>query len=158
MRIVTLRGPERMGSSVERTLALDLGDRRIGLALSDALGWTAGPLPSLTRIGWKKDLSALRSLIGEHEVRRIVVGLPIRMDGTEGERARLTHEFIERLRRAVPIPVETWDERLTTVEAERTLIQAEVRREKRRQVVDSMAASLILQGYLDYRNAGGSPR
>jgi putative Holliday junction resolvase len=80
------------------------------------------------------------------------------MDGTEGERARLTHEFIERLRRAVPIPVETWDERLTTVEAERTLIQAEVRREKRRQVVDSMAASLILQGYLDYRNAGGSPR
>jgi putative Holliday junction resolvase len=72
--------------------------------------------------------------------------------------ARRTQEFVERFRLTVSIPVETWDERLTTVEAERTLIQADLRREKRRQVVDSMAASLILQGYLDYRNSGGSPR
>ena len=147
-----------MGDSVERCLGLDLGDKRIGLALSDALGWTAGPLPTLTRVGWKKDLAALRSLISAHEVRRIVIGLPLRMDGLEGERARRTRDFVDRLRSALPIPVETWDERLTTVEAERALLQADLRREKRRKVVDSVAAILILQGYLDYRNAGGDPR
>jgi putative Holliday junction resolvase len=158
-RIMTAgRAAQEMADSVERCLGMDLGDKRIGLALSDALGWTAGPLPPLIRIGWKKDLAALRSLISAHEVRRIVIGLPIRMDGMEGERARRTRDFVDRLKSALPIPIETWDERLTTVEAERVLLQADLRRERRRLVVDSVAASLILQGYLDYRNAGGGPR
>ena len=143
---------------LERCLGLDLGEKRIGVALSDPLGWTAGPLPAVARIGWKKDLASLRSLIETHEVGRIVVGLPIRMDGTVGEMARRTQLFVERLRACVSIPVETWDERLTTVQAERVLLEADVRREKRRKVIDSMAAGLILQGYLDYRNAGGAPR
>jgi putative pre-16S rRNA nuclease len=143
---------------VERCLGLDLGEKRIGVSLSDALGWTAGPLAAIARIGWKKDLAALRSLILEHQVQRAIVGLPIRMDGTTGEMARRTQEFVDRLRLSVSIPVETWDERLTTVQAERILLEADMRREKRRQVIDSMAACLILQGYLDYRNAGGAPR
>jgi putative Holliday junction resolvase len=143
---------------MERCLGLDLGEKRIGISLSDALGWTAGPLSALQRIGWKKDLAALRSLIAAHEVQRVVVGLPIQMDGTEGEMARRTQEFVARFRMTVSIPVETWDERLSTVQAERILVEADLRRDKRRQVIDSMAACLILQGYLDYRNAGGAPR
>jgi putative Holliday junction resolvase len=145
-------------TSVERCLGVDLGEKRIGISLSDALGWTAGPLAALARVGWKKDLAALRSLILEHEVGRVVVGLPINMDGSTGEMARRTQEFVERFRLTVSIPVETWDERLTTVQAERILLEADLRRDKRRQVIDSMAACLILQGYLDYRNAGGVPR
>jgi len=145
-------------ASVERCLGVDLGEKRIGISLSDALGWTAGPLAALARVGWKKDLAALRSLILEHEVGRVVVGLPINMDGSTGEMARRTQEFVERFRLTVSIPVETWDERLTTVQAERILLEADLRRDKRRQVIDSMAACLILQGYLDYRNAGGVPR
>ena len=143
---------------MERCLGLDLGEKRIGLSLSDALGWTAGPLQALARVGWKKDLAALRSLIVQHEVGRVVVGLPIQMNGTEGEMARRTQEFVERFRRTISIPVETWDERLTTVQAERILVEADLRRDRRREVVDSMAACLILQGYLDYRNGGGLPR
>jgi putative Holliday junction resolvase len=143
---------------MERCLGLDLGEKRIGISLSDALGWTAGPLSALQRVGWKKDLAALRSLIAEHEVQRVVVGLPIQMDGREGEMARRTQEFVARFRLTITIPVETWDERLTTVQAERILVEADVRRDKRRAVIDSMAACLILQGYLDYRNAGGTPR
>ena len=143
---------------MERCLGLDLGEKRIGISLSDALGWTAGPLSAVQRIGWKKDLAALRSLIAEHEVQRVVVGLPIQMDGTEGEMARRTQEFVARFRLTVSIPVETWDERLTTVQAERILVEADLRRDKRREVIDSLAACLILQGYLDYRNAGGAPR
>ena len=145
-------------ASVERCLGVDLGEKRIGISLSDALGWTAGPLAALARVGWKKDLAALRSLILEHEVGRVVVGLPINMDGSTGEMARRTQEFVERFRLTVSIPVETWDERLTTVQAERILLEADLRRDKRRHVIDSMAACLILQGYLDYRNAGGVPR
>ena len=143
---------------MERCLGLDLGEKRIGISLSDALGWTAGPLSAVQRIGWKKDLAALRSLIAEHEVQRVVVGLPIQMDGTEGEMARRTQEFVAHFRLTISIPVETWDERLTTVQAERILVEADLRRDKRREVIDSLAACLILQGYLDYRNAGGAPR
>ena len=144
--------------SVERCLGMDLGTKRIGLALSDPLGWTAAPLPALSRVGWKKDLAALRRLVETYEVLRIVVGLPLRMDGEAGEQAKLAQEFAARLQSALGVPVETWDERLTTVQAERTLIDSDVRRERRRQIIDSLAASLILQGYLDYRNAGGASR
>ena len=144
--------------SVERCLGMDLGTKRIGLALSDPLGWTAAPLPALSRVGWKKDLAALRRLVETHAVLRIVVGLPLRMDGEPGEQAKQAQEFAARIRVELGVPVETWDERLTTVQAERTLIDSDVRRERRRQVIDSLAASLILQGYLDYRNAGGASR
>ena len=143
---------------MERCLGLDLGEKRIGVSLSDGLGWTAGPLAALSRTSWKKDLAAVRDLIARHEVQRVIVGLPVRMDGTPGEMARRSQEFIERLRPSVSVPIETWDERLTTAQAERILVEADVRRERRKQVIDSLAACLILQGYLDYRNAGGAPR
>jgi putative pre-16S rRNA nuclease len=147
-----------MTQPVERCLGLDVGEKRIGLALSDPLGWTAAPLPTLTRTGWKGDLARIRELVERWEVRRIVVGLPIRMDGTSGEAAERTQQFADRLKSALRVAVETWDERLSTREAERMLIGADMRREKRKQVIDGVAASLILQGYLDYRNAGGEPR
>jgi len=147
-----------MTDPVERCLGLDVGEKRIGLALSDPLGWTAGPLPTLTRVSWKGDLAQIRELVERWEVRRVVVGLPIRLNGTPGEAAERTLHFVERLKSTVQVAVETWDERLSTREAERMLIGADVRREKRRQVIDGVAARLILQGYLDYRNAGGKPR
>ena len=143
---------------MERCLGLDVGDRRIGVSLSDPLGWTAAPLPPLERVSWKKDLAGVRSLLEEHKVGVVVVGLPIRMDGTRGERAERTLEFVRRLQATTRVPVVTWDERLTTVEAERRMVEDDVRRERRREVVDGIAACLILQGYLDNRHAGEGPR
>jgi putative Holliday junction resolvase len=140
---------------MDRCLGLDVGERRIGVALSDPLGWTASPLPTVERVSWKKDLARIRALLEEHSVACVVVGLPIRMDGTPGERAERTLEFVKRLQATTKVPVVTWDERLTTKEAERRMIEDDVRRKRRREVIDGIAASLILQGYLDYRSAGG---
>jgi putative Holliday junction resolvase len=134
---------------VERVLGLDVGDRRIGVALSDPLGWTASPLPPLERLSWKKDLARVRALLEEHRVAAVVVGLPIRMDGTRGEQAEKTLEFVRRLQVTTRVPVLTRDERLTTREAERRMVEADVRRKRRREVIDGIAACLILQGYLD---------
>jgi len=143
---------------MERCLGLDVGDRRIGVAVSDPLGWTASPLPPVERVSWKKDLARVRSLLEENRVEIVVVGLPIRMDGTRGERAERTLEFVRRLQATTRVPVVTWDERLSTREAERRMVEDDVRREKRREVIDGIAASLILQGYLDNRNAGEGSR
>ena len=143
---------------MERCLGLDVGDRRIGVAVSDPLGWTASPLPTVERVSWKKDLARVRSLLEENRVALVVVGLPIRMDGTSGERAERTLEFVRRLQATTRVPVVTWDERLSTREAERRMVEADVRRERRREVIDGIAASLILQGYLDSRNAGEGSR
>jgi len=143
---------------MERCLGLDVGERRIGVALSDPLGWTASPLPPLERVSWKKDLARVRSLLEEHHAELVVVGLPIRMDGTRGERAERTLEFVRRLQATTRVPVVTWDERLSTREAERRMVEDDVRRERRREVIDGIAASLILQGYLDSRSAGEGSR
>jgi len=143
---------------MERCLGLDFGDRRIGVAVSDPLGWTASPLPPVERVSWKKDLARVRSLLEEYRVALVVVGLPIRMDGTRGERAERTLEFVRRLQTTTRVPVVTWDERLSTREAERRMVEDDVRRERRREVIDGIAASLILQGYLDNRNAGEGSR
>lgn len=142
---------------MERVLGLDVGDKRVGLALSDPLGWTARPLPVLERVGWKKDLARILATIEEFGVGRIVVGLPIRMDGSKGARAEKALEFVEKLRKGTHIPVVTWDERLSTREAERRLLEADVKRMKRRNLVDGVAAALILQGYLDSKSGGFSP-
>jgi len=137
-------------------LALDLGEVRIGLALSDPLGLTAQPLETLQRIGIRKEMNRLAALIAEREVGRVVVGLPLQLSGEEGSAAIQAREFAERLSRRVPgISIELWDERLTTAEAERTLIAADVRRSKRKRVIDQLAAVLILQGYLDSHGNGG---
>ncbi|MHB8417060.1 MAG: Holliday junction resolvase RuvX [Myxococcales bacterium] len=132
-----------------RVLAIDLGDRRAGLALSDPLGVTAQGLPTLERRGDAADVETLRALCAEREVERVVVGLPRNMDGSEGPRAQKSRAFARRLHDALGLPVFLWDERLSSAEAERVLIAADVSRSKRKQVVDRMAAQLILQGYLE---------
>jgi putative Holliday junction resolvase len=139
-----------MSPAEGRVLALDLGQSTIGLALSDSLGITAQPLEPLRRVGPRKDLRRLARLIDERDVRTLVVGLPLTLSGEEGDAAQGARAFAEELQRRFPrLAVELWDERLTTVEAERVLIAADVRRAKRKRVVDTMAALLILQGYLD---------
>lgn len=137
-----------------RILALDVGQRRIGLALSDPLGITAHPLGTLERTRIRDDIAAIARLVEEHAVERVVVGLPLQMSGSEGRQAMLVRDFCRRLRDAVSIPVELWDERLTTVEAQRVLRSSGIGLEKRRQNIDKLAATVLLESYLDARGAG----
>lgn len=133
-----------------RVMGLDVGDKTIGVALSDPLGWTAQGLETIRRIGIKKDLQRLEEIIKEYEVNKIVVGLPKNMNGTIGPQGEKVLEFNERLgKRFSNIEIIQWDERLTTVAAERSLIEADVSRKKRKEVIDKIAAVYILQGYLD---------
>lgn len=133
-----------------RILALDLGRARIGIALSDPLGLTAQPLDVYRRVGPKKDLRHLADVAREHDVEAVVVGLPLLLSGEEGQGAVDAREFAEGLgRRLSDVTIVLWDERLTTVEAERSMISGNVRRNKRKGVIDALAAVLILQNYLD---------
>lgn len=140
-----------MRSVVGRVLAIDLGEVHMGLAVSDELMLTAQPLPTYRRKGWRQDLAHLRDLVARWEVGEVVVGLPKSMGGATGPQASHAQAFAEKVQKAFTIPVTLWDERLTTAQAERTLIQAGLRRARRRQVIDSVAALLILQNYLDRR-------
>jgi len=132
-----------------RIMALDLGDRRIGVAVSDALGWTAQGVGVVERHRDGREIGEIERIVREREVSEIVVGLPRNMDGSIGPRGEICIAFAEMLRGRLQLPVHLWDERLTTVAAERTLLEADVSRRKRRQVVDKLAATLILQHYLD---------
>lgn len=134
-----------------RILGLDVGDRRIGVALSDELGITAQGLCQLNRRGQRADLATLEELIATHKVQRIVVGMPRNMNGTYGPQAHKTEAFIQSLEQVSQLPCVRWDERLTTQQAERLLIAANQRRDKRKAVRDKIAAQLILQNYLDYQ-------
>jgi putative Holliday junction resolvase len=140
-----------------RTLGLDVGTKTIGVAASDALGLTAQAVTTVRRTSLKADLAALAELVREYEVERFVVGLPLNMDGTEGPRAEATRRFVDALTQALGLPVEFWDERLSTVAATRTLLEADLSRAKRRQVIDQMAAQFILQGWLDARQLAPRP-
>lgn len=145
-----------------RRLGLDVGDRRIGLALSDETATLAGGLPTLARVGPKKDARAVVELAQRHEVGEIVVGLPRRLDGSVGPQAQKVLDFIESLRVRTRVPVVAWDERMTTAMAQQALIEGEVSRRRRKDVVDQVAAVLILQSYLDSRKlapigAGDAP-
>ena len=139
-----------------RILAIDPGTVRLGLALSDPSGTIAQPLSVLTRRSEPEDLKALTDLVERHEVGMIVVGLPRLMDGRLDAAAHQAQAFGSQVARATGRPVAYWDERLTSVAAERYLIEQGKRRSKRRQEIDRMAATLLLQGYLDYR-AGRGP-
>jgi putative Holliday junction resolvase len=134
---------------IGRALAIDLGDRTLGLAVSDPLGITAQGLDTLERHGGQRDTEALRAVCQEREVARVIVGLPRNLDGSEGPRAQKSRAFGRTLRDALGLPVFFWDERLTTAEAERVLIAADVSRAKRAKVIDKLAAQLILQGWLE---------
>ncbi|MCR3921856.1 MAG: Holliday junction resolvase RuvX [Firmicutes bacterium] len=141
-----------------RILGLDVGDRTIGVAVSDELGWTAQGLEVIRRSDWVKDLQRLRELCEQYSVTRLVVGYPKNMNGTIGPRAEISAAFAERISQELEIPATLWDERLTTMEAERMLISADVSRKKRRKVIDKMAAVLILQNYLQAHSASGSDK
>ncbi len=135
-----------------RILALDVGEKRIGLAVSDPLGITAQGLGVLIRQNREHDLARLREVAQEYQVQEILVGLPRHMDGRPGKQADAVLELARTLGDSLGIPVTPWDERLTTMEAERVLLQADLSRRRRRRVVDQVAAVLILQSYLEYRN------
>jgi len=139
------------GALEVRILALDVGQKRIGLAVSDPLGLTAQGLGVLERREWTKDLARLLEMASPYDVREILVGLPRHMDGRLGEQAEAILALARALGEALGAKVSTWDERLTTVEAERVLIAADMSRKRRRRVVDKVAATLMLQAYLDSR-------
>lgn len=132
-----------------RIMALDVGSRTIGIACSDALLMTAQGIETIRRTSLENDFNRLRELISEYEVHELVVGMPKNMNGTKGDRAEKTEEFVEKMKAVIDLPVTFWDERLSTVMAERQLIAADVSRKKRKGVIDKMAAVVILQGYLD---------
>ncbi|HMW86658.1 MAG TPA: Holliday junction resolvase RuvX [Nitrospira sp.] len=132
----------------QRILAIDHGSKRIGFALSDELGWTAQPLETFHRRNPEADIRHIQELVREHEVGRVLVGLPLRLDGESGPAAKVVEEFIQLLEPALSVPVVTWDERMTTCAAEDLLIAADVGRRKRKGIVDRIAAAILLQSYL----------
>lgn len=135
-----------------RIMGLDYGSKTMGVAISDALGITAQGIETIERKEenkLRKTIARIEELVKEYEVTEIVLGFPKNMNNTIGERAEKSLELKEMLERRTGLPVIMWDERLTTVEAERTLIESNVRRENRKKYVDKIAAVFILQGYLD---------
>lgn len=135
-----------------RTFGLDVGTRTIGVAVSDPTATLASPLTTIRRTGLRADLDALAALIAAHDVDRLVVGWPLQPDGREGPITRKVQAFADAIAAHTGLPVERWDERMTSKLAERYLIEGGARRETRRQVVDKVAAALILQGWLDARS------
>ncbi|MGI6149395.1 MAG: Holliday junction resolvase RuvX [Firmicutes bacterium] len=132
-----------------RILGLDVGERTIGVAVSDALGWTAQGVTVIRRQNLQADLNALRALVNEYEVGKFVVGLPRRTDGSYGPEAEKVRAFARKLEGELGLPVEYWDERFSTAAAEKALLEGDVSRAKRKQVIDKVAAVVILQAYLD---------
>ena len=134
-------------------MGLDVGQKRIGVSISDELGWTAQGVEVIRRTGsLQADLHRLAELIRRFEVGQVIVGLPKNMNCSIGEMGKECQRFARQLEKAFDLPVKLWDERLSTRSAERVLVQAEVSRRKRKQAIDKMAATLILQSYLDAQN------
>jgi putative Holliday junction resolvase len=132
-----------------KILALDVGDKRVGVAVSDAAGWQARPVEILTRRSKREDFAAVARLVEEHRAAAIVVGYPLNMDGTRGPQARRVARYARELQQAVSVPVTLWDERLSSEEAAERLRAAGGSRRRRRRYLDDAAAAVILQEYLD---------
>ncbi len=132
-----------------RKMALDYGEVRIGVALSDPLGIIASGFETYSRRDLTTDLTYFKNICDEKEVDEIIIGLPINMDGSEGERAKATRVFGEKIKEVTGLKVTFLDERLSSVSAERLLIEADVRREDRKKVIDKVSATIILQNFLD---------
>ncbi|MDO5382483.1 MAG: Holliday junction resolvase RuvX [Eubacteriales bacterium] len=142
-----------------RIIGLDFGSKTVGVALSDALGLIAQPVETITRKEdnkLRRTYARIEEIIKENDVGKIVIGLPLNMDDSEGERALACRDFAAALERRTGLEVVMWDERLTTVEANEILIESGVKRENRKAVIDQLAAVFILQGYLDYGEAKDS--
>ena len=134
-----------------RVLAIDHGTKRMGIALSDETATIAQPLEFILAEPFNDFLARLKQLIVEKQVDQILVGMPRNMDGSYGPAALKVQEFVAVLKETIAVPIKTWDERLTSAQANRMLIQADVRRDKRKQRVDAAAAAILLQSYLDSR-------
>ena len=132
-----------------RGLGLDVGDRTIGVAVSDPLGFTAQGITTVHRKSVEEDIDELKKICKEYAVELIISGLPKNMNGTVGEQGEKVIEFCDLLKEEIKIPIKMWDERLTTVAAHRAMLEANLSRAKRKKIVDKMAATYILQGYLD---------
>jgi len=141
-----------------RILGLDLGSKTIGVAISDELNLIAQGLFTLKRKGLQQDIRELQKLIEEQGVKKIVIGLPKNMNNTLGPSANMVLSFVEELKKCVDLPVITWDERLSTVAAEKVLLEADMSRKKRKRLIDKIAAQFILQGYLDSRQRLQNPQ
>jgi putative holliday junction resolvase len=137
-----------------RVLGLDVGSKTIGVAVSDELGLCAHGLTTLRRQGMKRDVAAVLEIVQERAADTLVVGLPYDLEGKVGPRAERVLAFVAELRAAAAPPIETWDERFSTVEAERVLLEANLSRRRRKAVIDRAAAAVILQGWLDHRSHG----
>ncbi len=148
--ITTEQLKELCKPSKGRLLALDVGTKTIGLALSDENQIIASPYKTLERKGWAKDLPKLLEIIAEQKILAIIIGLPMQMDGTEGKMCSYVREFGEKLLESTKSPLCYWDERLSTSAVERVLLEADLSRKRRKEVVDKLAASYILQGVLDW--------
>ncbi len=140
-----------------RTLALDIGTKRTGAAISDDLNITAQAVGVRKRTGFKSDLAWVTELMELYEIDRVIVGHPVNMDGSRGERAIATERFAGKLAKTVPVEVVLWDERLTTVAAERALLESNMSRGKRKKVIDQVAAQLILSSWMDAHKISGAP-
>jgi len=148
-QIVTLEELASRLSVKSRLMGLDLGTKTIGLALSDILRTIATPLQTIRREKFTTDIKILLQLANEHDVSALVIGLPFNLDGSEGPRAQATRAFARNLGQHTELPLVFWDERLSTVAVERTLLEADASRKRRAEVIDKMAAAYILQGALD---------
>ena len=140
-----------------RVLGLDVGDRRIGVALSDSLGLTAQRLTVLARQSLPEDVTAVAALVQQHGVELVVIGLPLTLRGTQGPQAQKVSRFSAALEGGLPVPVRLIDERLTTVEGTRMLMETHSPKRKRKQMIDQVAAQLILQQFLERRRDPGHP-
>lgn len=136
-------------------LGLDVGDARIGVARSDELGIAAHPLCTLTRKNRQVDLVAISDLVSIHKVERVIIGLPISLDGTIGTQARSVQKFAQRLRKVIKVPIEFWDERFTTVEAEDVLRELNKNSKEQKDIIDQVAATIILSEYLERQRKEG---
>lgn len=141
-----------------RVLGIDMGERRIGLAISDETGLIAQGLTSLSCGNSQQTLTYLKKVIEEYKVDSIVVGLPLNINGTFGRKAQEVLEFVDRLKGNFDVPVVTWDERLTTVQGEKLLLEGDIGRKRRRALLDKLSAQIILQSYLDSRKDADSHR
>ena len=139
----------------KRALCLDVGEKRIGLGISDPLGRLATPYSAIVRRDQQRDIEAVLKVVREEEIALLIVGMPWSLDGSVGPQAERTLAFCRALEAASPVPVETWDERYSSVEAEHRLIEAGVSPSRNRARVDASAAAVILQAYLDARRAEG---
>jgi putative Holliday junction resolvase len=132
-----------------RIMGLDIGSHTIGVAISDELGMTAQGLKTIKRKSMEEDLKEISLIIAQFKIDKIVVGLPINMDGTIGKQAEMVSQWVKIIKEKISLPIETWDERLSTVEASKVLLDVDLSRKKRKGVIDKLAAVLILQGFLN---------